>query len=57
MSIFGDGIMLIGCRVFGIPTIIGGISTVVFWFMYKDLDEEEFSLVSASEQEEKEHAH
>lgn len=49
--------MLIVHRVFGIPTILGAISTVVFWFMYKDLDEEEFSLVSASEQEDKEHTH
>jgi hypothetical protein len=44
-------------RVFGIPTILGAISTVVFWFMYKKLDDEEFSLISASEQEEKEHSH
>ncbi|QDS76393.1 hypothetical protein FKW77_003758 [Venturia effusa] len=43
--------------VFGVPTALGGISTVVFWFMYKDLDEEEFSLVSASELEEKAHSH
>lgn len=49
--------MLIAHRVFGIPTILGAISTVVFWFMYKDLDEEEFSLISASEQEDKEHTH
>ncbi|TLD18961.1 MFS general substrate transporter-21 [Venturia nashicola] len=43
--------------VFGVPTAIGAISTVAFWFMYKNLDEEEFSLVSASELEEKEHTH
>jgi dipeptide/tripeptide permease len=48
---------LIDNRVFGIPTILGGISTVVFWFMYKDLDKEEFSLISASELEDKERSH
>lgn len=44
-------------RVFAIPTVLGAISTVAFWFMYKDLDKEEFSLVSASELEQKDHAH
>ncbi|KAF2430342.1 MFS general substrate transporter [Tothia fuscella] len=30
--------------VFGIPTILGAISTAVFWWLYRDIDKEEYTL-------------
>jgi len=35
--------------VFGAPTIIGGVLTVVFWFLFKHIDDEEFTLTNAEE--------
>jgi hypothetical protein len=30
--------------VFGIPTAIGAIATPLFWWMYKDIDNEEYRI-------------
>ncbi|KAJ1324689.1 putative peptide transporter [Microdochium nivale] len=45
-SIVGDPYLV---WVFGAPTIIGGVLTVVFWFLFRHIDKEEFTLANAEE--------
>ena len=35
---------LIFTRDFGVPTILGLVSTAVFWYLYRDIDKEEYKL-------------
>jgi len=38
---------------FAIPTIIGALTIPIFWFLYKDIDDEEYRLVSNDEYKKK----